>query len=404
MKAKLLTISAALVFLLLSARSGPAQAQAEADPDWLRSMLEQGWQEVQTGVLERRPGGNRLETYTYGEAGRRYAVQRLEERIRALEQEQSGHPSENVAQVLQSLKGELRRELKRLEAMVSAAKDDSLVRASTAATCTASFEAHAATGPLGGAVGVTASANASYSSGCGEPGNVYSYAYVRAVEQNKTNIQSQEEAISQGTSLTSQATASLGGSQDCYAEAWAQSFNLNETYTMGDAIYGCTSLGLQVIVPVGAGWADGNFFSMEEAFDGQPTLNTAGEPVGGGGNDAPYYADRVGYIDFGPNWDKVRITSTWTQYRQWSLGDQTPYSQIWWDDDIDLVNDSGLNEYWVNFNTAQNLDTAGTEPWLRDRDFPVSPVIPKARYLLCRTPSNMTGRAREYAFVGYIVP
>ena len=142
---------------------------------------------------------------------------------------------------------------------------------------------------------------------------------------------------------------------------------------------------------------------MEEAFDGQPTLNSAGEPTGGGGNDGPYYSDRLGYIDFGPDWAQVRITSTWTQYRQWSLGDQTPYAELWWDDDIDSIND-GFSESWVNFNTAQDLETGATEPWLQDRDFSIVPVTPKARYLLCRTPLNMTARAREYAIIGYIEP
>lgn len=159
----------------------------------------------------------------------------------------------------------------------------------------------------------------------------------------------------------------------------------------------------QVLTPAGAGKATGiNYFPMEFAFDAQPTLNSAGQPVGGtGGKDAPYYADRVGYIDFGAEWNKVRITATWTRYRASSLGNQTPYAQLWWDDDIDTVNDSGLTESNVNFNTAQGLNTGSTEPWLRDRDLSANPVIPRARYLLCRTPTTMTNRAKEYAIVGW---
>lgn len=159
----------------------------------------------------------------------------------------------------------------------------------------------------------------------------------------------------------------------------------------------------QVITPAAAGAATGSlYFPMQNAFDAQPTLNSAGQPVGGtGGNDAPYYADRVGYIDFGTEWSKVRITATWTRYRVSSLGNQTPYAQLWWDDDIDTVNDSGLTESNVNFNTAQGLNTGSTEPWLRDRDLLANPVIPRARYLLCRTPAPMTNRAKEYAIVGW---
>jgi poly(3-hydroxybutyrate) depolymerase len=164
--------------------------------------------------------------------------------------------------------------------------------------------------------------------------------------------------------------------------------------------------GLELIEPTAAGTASGSiYFPMEDAFDAQPTLSSSQEPEGGtGGNQAPYLAERAGYIDFGPEWYKVRITSTWTQYRTWSLGDQTPYAELWWDDDTDSVNDSGLDETSVNFNTAQDLDTGLTEPWLQDRDLSTNPVIPQARYLLCLSPSNMTNRAQEYAIVGFIDP
>jgi hypothetical protein len=161
-----------------------------------------------------------------------------------------------------------------------------------------------------------------------------------------------------------------------------------------------------LIAPAAAGaTTTSGYFPMDFAFDAQPTLNAAEEPVGGaGGNDAAAYGDRSGYIDFGPDWAKVRITSTWTQYRVSSTGDQIPYSEVWWDDDIDGTNDSGLLETGVNFGTARGLSTGSTEPWIRDRDFSNSPVAPKARYLLCRTPSITNSRAKEYAIVGYIQP
>jgi poly(3-hydroxybutyrate) depolymerase len=172
------------------------------------------------------------------------------------------------------------------------------------------------------------------------------------------------------------------------------------------AILGYIQSSSELIVPAGAGTASGStYFPMEDAFDGQPTLNPAGEPVGGSGtNQGPYLAERAGYIDFGPQWYKVRITATWTQYRNWSIDDQTPYAELWWDDDTDSVNDSGLDETRVNFNTAHGLNTGMTEPWLRDRDLSTTPVIPRARYLLCRSPSGMTDRALEYAIVGFRDP
>lgn len=161
---------------------------------------------------------------------------------------------------------------------------------------------------------------------------------------------------------------------------------------------------LQVITPFGAGQASGSaYFPMQFAFDAQPTLNAAGEPQGGvGGSDAPYYKSRYGYIDFGPDWSDIRITATWTQYRQWSNGDQAPFVTVWWDDDTDIVNDSGLTETSLNFNSATGLSTGTTMPWIQDSDLSAAPVTPKARYLVLGSDSDMTGRAKEYAIIGWI--
>lgn len=162
---------------------------------------------------------------------------------------------------------------------------------------------------------------------------------------------------------------------------------------------------LQVITPTVAGVASGSlYFPLQNAFDGQPQLDVnTGDPTGGSGaNDAPAYGDRGGYIDFGPDWSKVRITSAWTQYRPSSNGDQSPYQQLWWDDDTDMTNDSGLTETELNFNSAQNLSTGSATPWIIDSDASMNPIEPQARYLLLRSPATMTNRAKEYAFIGWI--
>src|SRR5690606_1787739 len=94
---------------------------------------------------------------------------------------------------------------------------------------------------------------------------------------------------------------------------------------------------LQIIQPHAAGQASGSlYFPLQNAFD-SPDVDwddTAGTVTGGpGAADAPYYSERVGYIDFGPDWAGVRIASTWTKYRASSVGNQTPYEELWWDDD-----------------------------------------------------------------------
>ncbi|RZJ12534.1 MAG: hypothetical protein EOP39_03360 [Rubrivivax sp.] len=154
--------------------------------------------------------------------------------------------------------------------------------------------------------------------------------------------------------------------------------------------------------PPAAGTASGSgYFPLNLAFDGQPTLDATGKPTSGlGGEDAPGWSSRTGYIDFGPNWASVRIVATWTRYRAWSSGDQTPFVELWWDDDTDNVNDSRLNETALNFNTAKALATDGQqEPWIRDVDVSARPVAPRGRYLLLRSAAAMTSRAKEYAIL-----
>jgi hypothetical protein len=164
--------------------------------------------------------------------------------------------------------------------------------------------------------------------------------------------------------------------------------------------------GLQIIRPVLAGAATGSqFFPLERAFDGQPDLDeNSGVPVGGvGASDAPAYnGGRVGYMDFGADWSKVRISSTWTKYRVSSSGDQSPYAELWWDNDINSVIDSVYMENRINFNTAKGLSTGSTTPWVLDSAVSGSPVTPMARYLLVRGPATMTNRASEYAMIGWI--
>ena len=174
----------------------------------------------------------------------------------------------------------------------------------------------------------------------------------------------------------------------------------SKTYTgLKRSMNGAT---LTILTPFAAGQVGGAFFPMEQAFDGQPSWDaTSGSPNGGtGGANAPSFNDRYGYIDFGTGYADLRITATWTQYTAWSNGDQTPYAEIWWDDDTDNIND-GTVETQLNFNSAQGLTGTANEQWVEDSNHELSPITPAARYLICRSPLSMTARAKEYAIVGY---
>ncbi|MEM9859616.1 MAG: hypothetical protein AAF843_19840, partial [Bacteroidota bacterium] len=168
--------------------------------------------------------------------------------------------------------------------------------------------------------------------------------------------------------------------------------------------YSSFSQTIDIITPVDAGKASTHgFYPMERAFDSQPTWDVVqGEPLGGqGGNDAPAYTNRTGYVDFGPNYASLRITETWTLYKSWTTGNQIPYAELWWDDDKDQTNDNGVVENSLNFNSAQGVINSSSETWIKDGDFTLNPIIPQRRYLIFKSAASITNKAKEFAFVGF---
>jgi Carbohydrate binding module (family 6) len=238
-------ISAALSLMILCARPGSAQAATAPEPDprpqWLGKMLEEGWREVGEGVLERRAGGNRVETFTYGKEGQRVTAKRLRQRIRSLEREQSAYPSPELARVIATLE----RDLARINASLRDTKvgGSGLAAIGSEVTCvpTTTYQADAGPLPAVDAPGVTASASASFHSGCGELGNVYSYAYARATPEGSTLMDSrtQEEPRYDGTSLESDASVSVSGSLGCYSQAYARAWSATVSYEATEENYEC---------------------------------------------------------------------------------------------------------------------------------------------------------------------
>jgi hypothetical protein len=157
-----------------------------------------------------------------------------------------------------------------------------------------------------------------------------------------------------------------------------------------------------LIEPVAAGTAIGGaWMDLSRAFDGNVTWNQAtGLPEGlEGGEGLPAFADRVGYIDFGPNWSQVAITQTWMLFGAWGSGPQLGFSQAWWDDDLDGANDSGLVETRFNMGCG-NLAALGEPRWVNNHDFRETPLIPKARYLMLKGAEGMSNRPLEYLLNG----
>ncbi|MBN2235595.1 MAG: hypothetical protein JW706_10645 [Opitutales bacterium] len=180
----------------------------------------------------------------------------------------------------------------------------------------------------------------------------------------------------------------------------------NATVTANFSETGGSTNDWTILSPSAAGSAvSGSYFPLDHAFDAQPSWDSnAGAPVGGvAGEHAPAYANRYGYVDFGPDYNNLRIVETWTRYRTYSSGDQGAYAELWWDNNPGIDKVDAVAEPRFNFNSAQGLQNTGeNEIWVRDSNTSSFPITPPRRFLILRSPDSVTGRAKEYAFVGYI--
>ena len=236
-KSRLLTLSAALCLSTLILPRASAQMPMAAEPQ-LNRMSGEGWETVQEGVLQRDLGEGRVETYSFGEQGRRWTAKRLAERIASLEREHRSHPSEQLAAILASLKGDLRRTSQ------SVKKDGSLSVATAALTAgcepTATVGANAA--PQSTNVpGATASAHVSFQSPPDCLGNTYAYAYSRATFGSTTINDTKEDAQYDGTVLSGSVSTSATGLADCFSESYARAWIQDRNYEVSDTNFACAA-------------------------------------------------------------------------------------------------------------------------------------------------------------------
>lgn len=252
MKFRLLSFGAALCLSSLAAPRASAQMPMAAEPQ-LDVFFEQGWQSVREGVLQRDLGEGRVETYTYGEQGRRWTAQRLAERIGSLEREYRSYPSDELAAILANLKSELRQSEQALAAdtadgepsLASAslsAGETGSVSATLTAGCEPTVTVGANAAPLSTQVpGSTASAHVSFQAPTNCFGSTYAYAYSRATSGSTMNDDSQEDSQSGGTVLSASLSVSAIGSADCFSESFSQASIQDRTYQVSDTNYACAA-------------------------------------------------------------------------------------------------------------------------------------------------------------------
>lgn len=240
MKYRLYVFAALCLSVLTMAQPGFSQVQeVKPEPELVLQMLQEGWQKVAEGVLQRSVDGQ-TETFTYGEDGLRWTARRLEARLEVLQKEYAVNPSEKLADIIESLITQL---IENDQVADSGAAQEPVVTLEEIANCTISYWATAAADPLTGsqAPGVTANATAYFHANCGQIGNSYAYAYARATAGTVTTTKTQEDPKYNSSWVDSAAAASASGTLDCYSEAYGRTWSpqLNISYEVSDTNYSC---------------------------------------------------------------------------------------------------------------------------------------------------------------------
>lgn len=188
----------------------------------------------------------------------------------------------------------------------------------------------------------------------------------------------------------------------------------------------------------GEAWVEPSalYHNLAAALNNQPTgfdpvtgVPTGAPLVGFADTQYPGYPGGWGFIDFGENWEDIRITTAWTLSRGWAHGPATPYTETYWHGDTAswiqntgpspatpgwdpwrdylVVPGDAIAENQLNFltkDTNDGIDGPGDFTWRQDLDLDeASAIAPAARYLILHSPDDMTPY-QELVIGGFVVP
>jgi hypothetical protein len=241
-KSRLLSVPAVLclAMMITFAHTGSAQQVQPLEHEWLIQMYGEGWQKVQEGVLQRSAEGGSLETFTYGEEGLLFSIQKLEERLAFLQSAYDQNPTDELAWSIDRLN----EQLSEANGQVGSLEAEPFGGGAELENCNVAYGAHAYATPLGGASapGVTATADAHFHNDCGYVGFTDVFAYSKATIGTTETIKSQQDPKGPSTWIDSYATSMVSGPLACYSWAWGRSwsYQLNfDYYTEAPANYSC---------------------------------------------------------------------------------------------------------------------------------------------------------------------
>ena len=240
MSRKILLSSFVLCFLL-AAGAAFANPPAMSDIHDEAALLAQGWQRITDGVLQRKLGGNKVETFAFGREGSVWMVERLEDRLGFLQAEYRKYPSDHLRKVILSLRSDIAGMKTGLEVSgISSMTADSFAVGESLEGCDVSFGAHADAYPLSPGPGVGASANSYFYNNCFYWGVASANVYVRATQGGITTSDSAAQT-QEGENVSASVALTRNGVEDCYSNAWAmaRSDGLGILYETSDSNDDC---------------------------------------------------------------------------------------------------------------------------------------------------------------------
>ena len=200
------------------------------------ALLAQGWLKITDGVVQRKLGGNKTETFAFGREGAQWMIERSEDRLGFLLGEYEKFPTDQLRKIILDVRHDIARMKTRLE-ISSVTSADSFGGGESLNNCDISYGAYADAYPLNPGPGVGASASSYFNNNCYYWGIAQANVYVRATQYGVTTSDSAAQT-QEGENVSAYAALTRNGGEDCYSTAWARGgsdvFGFYETSDFND--------------------------------------------------------------------------------------------------------------------------------------------------------------------------
>lgn len=199
------------------------------------ALLAQGWLKITDGVVQRKLGGNKVETFAFGREGAQWMIEKSEDRLGFLLAEYEKFPTDQLRKIILDVRQDIAKMKKNLE--VSSVTSAETFGGESLMNCNIAFGAYADAYPLSPGPGVGASASAYFNNDCYYWGTAQANVYVRATVGGVTTGDSAGQT-QDGENVSAYAGLTRAGGEDCYSTAWAKGgsdiFGFYETSDFND--------------------------------------------------------------------------------------------------------------------------------------------------------------------------